>query len=252
MLILASLVVGLSLGLMGAGGSILTVPLLMLLMGMGEKAAIVHGLLIVPAIAAVGASVAARRGGVNVRVLGLFALSSMPAASLGAFLGMQLPNGIQTLILAVLMMFAAFKMIASSRNTSTPQISRVRLLFAGGGAGLLTGLVGVGGGFLIVPALVLYAGLSMHSAVANSLILIVLNALLAFVTASSTNAAVMIEWHVVAVMSGIGGIAVAAAQITGAMISQVTLKRGFAYCLMLISVGMALNVVWPLTGGEIL
>lgn len=251
MLVLAALLVGLSLGLMGAGGSILTVPLLMMLLDMGEKAAIVHGLIIVPVIAAVGAIVAVRRTGMNARVLGVFALSSMPAASVGAFLGMQLPNGIQTTILTLVMMFAAFKMLAPSKSLSHPRVSNTKLLLAGGGAGSLTGLVGVGGGFLIVPALVLYAGLTMHSAVANSLVLIVLNALLAFVTASSTNAGVVIDWQVVAVMAGIGAAAVVAAQYTGARVSQSTLKRGFAYCLLLISIGMVLNALWPIVAGEL-
>lgn len=241
MLFFSAMLVGFSLGLMGAGGSIIAVPILMLLMEMSEKVAIKHALIIVGMISLVGAINGLRKNLIDAKVLTYFALSSLPLASVGALVGHALPNGWQTAILVALMLISAFKMVASKTLDSNTQKSLLIVLISGGIAGFVTGLVGIGGGFLIVPALVLYAGLNMQQAVANSLVLIAINAAAAFVTLNIAIDSLPTDWLVVSVMSISGVIAVVGGQLIAAKINQQILKRGFAICLLGVSVALLVN-----------
>lgn len=241
MLIVAALLVGISLGLMGAGGSILAVPLLMLFLDMSEKVAIKHALLIVGVIALIGVINGARGKLLRVKTLVWFSIASIPSASLGAYVGYLLIPGLQTWLLIAMMLISAIKMLKPRVSDPTESDNKVRILLAGALAGFATGIVGIGGGFLIVPALVLFAGLTMQQAVANSLVLIFINALVAYATLGAVAQTIEMDWLVIGVMTGTGMLAVIGGQLIGAKIPQQTLKKVFAYCLIGVAALLAFN-----------
>lgn len=242
MLLLSALIVGLSLGLLGAGGSILTVPALMLLLGMEEKLAIASSLIIVAVIAFTGLLNAARKKVLETNILLWFALASIPAASIGAYMGVLLPEGMQTILLVIVMLFAAYKMFFPNTQPNAYQRNKVKLLVSGAAAGLVTGLVGVGGGFLMVPALIIYAGLTMQKSVANSLVLIAINASFAFITLQLSNPSIQLDWLVIVVMATVGSLSVLIGQKVASKLNQQLLKRGFALILLFVGVGLLIHL----------
>lgn len=243
MLLISALIIGLSLGLLGAGGSILTVPALMLLIGLDEKSAIASSLFIVAGIACVGAIKALKSKALNLKVLGAFGLSSLPAAGVGAHIGVLLPNGGQTLLLIAIMLFSASKMLRA-KGAGQPGELNLKVVFLSGiGAGLLTGIVGIGGGFLIVPALVLFAGLSMQQATANSLALITLNGGGAFVTLFASSQMPSLDWQIIAVMTGVGAVSVWVGQGISAKMNQKLLKRCFGVLLIMVAATLAYGLI---------
>lgn len=181
---LIGLVVGLSLGLVGAGGSILTVPALIYGLGVPVREAIPAALILVGSIAANGALHHHRDGTVRLDIAIRFGLAGVIGALVGARLS-ELVSPRALMILFALVMLAAAISLArrdSSRKnggtgTTTPPrpIGWGRLLGAGTAVGLMTGFFGVGGGFVIVPALALFVGLPTRQAVATSLVVIVIN-----------------------------------------------------------------------------
>lgn len=244
MLLVSALIVGISLGLLGAGGSILTVPALMLLMGMNEKTAIACSLAIVGLIAFSGIFSSIKNKTLQPKILFWFILSSLPAASFGAYLGALFADGMQTLILIAVMLLAASRMFLNSSIQPTQNTQIPKLLFAGALTGLVTGIVGVGGGFLIVPALVVFAGLTMQQAVANSLLLIALNATTAFGTLYVSPQMPEIDWTVIAVMAAVGSVAVVAGQSLAHTLEQRLLKGIFASLLVLVAISLLVNLFW--------
>jgi uncharacterized membrane protein YfcA len=210
---LGALGIGLTLGLLGAGGSILTVPVLVYLVGEPPKAAVAESLAIVGAIAAVGAVPYARKGLVSWHTVLLFSLPGMMGSYVGAVAGKYVSGDVQLTAFSGLMLVAALLMMrppkgmaaraASNASTHPAPASQTSALppavaarkpksnvsaFLGGtviGAegfviGVATGFVGVGGGFMIVPALVLLVGLPMHLAIGTSLATIALNSWIGF------------------------------------------------------------------------
>lgn len=241
MLLLSSIIIGLSLGLLGAGGSILTVPALTLILGMGEKTAVTSSLMIVGLIALVGALKAYRQGELQKRLIFSFGLVSLPFAALGARLGMWMPAGGQTLLLVGVMLIVSLKMLRNKTSAAATTPSKVALLIAAAAVGLLTGIVGVGGGFLIVPALLVFAGVSMTTAVANSLALIVINGITAFLAISLSNQSPTLDWVIILTMAGVGAITVLASQNLASHLPQQLLKRGFAMILLGLSIWLIID-----------
>lgn len=197
----AALIIGVTLGLMGGGGSILTVPVLVYLFHQGAHTATGNSLFIVGTTALVGAGLLARRGLVATRVAVLFVVPAFTMVWLTRrFLLPALPHqlGPLTLDAALLVLFAALMLITAvsmfrRREDAGPpkeellpplkQVIGPALL-----VGLVTGLVGAGGGFLIVPALALAAQLPMKRAVATSLAIIAINSLVGFLSDTQTRA----------------------------------------------------------------
>ncbi|WP_431240872.1 sulfite exporter TauE/SafE family protein [Mycolicibacterium aichiense] len=205
--------VGISLGLLGGGGSILTVPLLAYVAGMDAKHAIATSLLVVGVTSAVGAVSHARAGRVQWRTALLFGSTSM----VGAYSGGQLTRFISgdTLLVAfaVIMVVTAIAMLRG-RRTPTATAHTGVALFAktavlGLGLGLVTGTVGAGGGFLVVPALVLFGGLAMPAAVGTSLAVIAMNS---FAGLAGYLSVVQIDWAT--------ALMVTAAAVVGALIGS--------------------------------
>jgi len=178
--LLGALLIGLSLGLLGSGGSILTVPVLVYLLGEPPKQAIAESLLIVGGIALLGAIPYALRGLVSWRNVLFFGLPGMAGTYLGAWLSQFVSGQVQLLTFALVMLLAAYFMARPAPLRPTQKRQAWKIVLEGTAVGALTGFVGVGGGFLIVPALVLLGGLPMHLAVGTSLLIIALKSLAGF------------------------------------------------------------------------
>lgn len=171
-----AVIVGLSLGLLGGGGSILTVPLLVYVAGMGAKEAIAASLVVVGVTAATSVVGHARAGRVRWRTGLLFGAAGMAGAFGGGLLGAHLPGQLLLVGFALMMVATAIAMLRG-RSTVDPAKAHTELpvgqvLLDGVVVGLITGLVGAGGGFLVVPALALLGGLPMGVAVGTSLLVI--------------------------------------------------------------------------------
>ncbi|WP_018112097.1 sulfite exporter TauE/SafE family protein [Thermus igniterrae] len=180
--LLGALLIGLSLGLLGSGGSILTVPVLVYLLGEAPKQAIAESLLIVGGIALLGAVPYALRRLVDWRNVLLFGLPGMGGTYLGAWLSRFASGEVQLLTFALVMLLAAYFMARPAPLQGGKPKGRKgwKIVLDGILVGALTGFVGVGGGFLIVPALVLLGGLPMHLAVGTSLFIIALKSFAGF------------------------------------------------------------------------
>jgi uncharacterized protein len=171
--------VGGSLGLLGSGGSILLLPILIFLLGVPQKVAVAESLPIIAAIAAMGAlpHVLARR--IDWRAVLRFAPAGMLGSVVGASLSWRAPSWLQMSLLGVVVLISAWQMFRSSRGEESQKLRVVPtwlIALVGFSIGTLTGFLGVGGGFLIVPTLSLLLGLDMRRAIGTSLVLIVLNA----------------------------------------------------------------------------
>ncbi|MFF4772884.1 sulfite exporter TauE/SafE family protein [Microtetraspora fusca] len=180
----AAVVVGLTLGLFGGGGSILTVPLLAYVAGVPTKAAIAMSLFVVGVTSAVSAIGHARAGRIRWKTGLIFGAAGMAGAYGGGLLGPHLPEALLMAAFALMMAATAIAMIRG-RKTPSPGPARTDLPIAqvvveGVVVGVVTGLVGAGGGFLVVPTLVLLGGLPMSVAVGTSLVVIVMKSFAGF------------------------------------------------------------------------
>ncbi len=175
--LIGAVAIGLVLGLLGSGGSILTVPVLVYLVGVPDKVAIAESLAIVGLIAAVGVIPYARQKLVDWHSVLYFGVPGIIGTYGGAALARWVPGAVQLALFAIVMLLAAALMLRSKKVATSSNQTRKRqplwlIAIEGLFVGVLTGLVGVGGGFLIVPALVLLGGLSMRLAVGTSLMII--------------------------------------------------------------------------------
>ena len=180
--IMLGFAIGLSLGLLGGGGSILTVPALVYLVGLSPQAAVTASLVIVGANSAMGAFMHRSQGTLNWKVALVFGGTGMAMAYLAAGWSKALPSTTLMMLFAVLMLVVGLFMMLKPTPLGNDEGGRGWLVtvLTGAGVGLLTGFLGVGGGFLIVPALVMLVGLSMRQAVGTSLVVIAMNSLAGF------------------------------------------------------------------------
>lgn len=171
--------IGLSLGFLGGGGSILTVPALVYIVGQSPQAAVTASLMIVGANASMGAFFHRAQGTLNWRVALVFGGVGMVAAYLSAGLSKLLPPTVLMILFALLMIAVGLLMILSKPPLEQDEKGRSWwvTVVSGAGVGVLTGFLGVGGGFLIVPALVMLVGLPIRQAVGTSLVVIAMNSL---------------------------------------------------------------------------
>jgi uncharacterized protein len=180
--VICALVIGVSLGLLGAGGSILTVPLLTFVASMAPRDAITSSLFAVAVTAALATVMHGIAGRVRWRIGLVFGVAGMGGAYGGARLSGYLPERLLMVLFALLMAAAAVAMLRGRRwiteAAERPMTASAAAMIAvqGGALGCLTGLVGVGGGFIIVPVLTLLARLPLKAAVGTSVLIISLNA----------------------------------------------------------------------------
>jgi uncharacterized membrane protein YfcA len=191
-----SVFIGIALGLLGGGGSILTVPLLVYVVGMDTKHAIASGLFVVGVTSLVGLVSHARAGRVRWRTGLVFGASGMVGAFVGARIGVHLPGTLLLVAFALMMVATAIAMIRGRgpvRPGSRTDLPVVRMITDGALVGLVTGTVGAGGGFLVVPALALLGGLPITIAVGTSLLVISMNTLSGFTSYATS---LTIDWQV--------------------------------------------------------
>ena len=235
-----ALTTGLSLGLLGSGGSILTVPVLTYLVGQDEKIAIAGSLAIVGTISLVTGIPYARAQLVDFRSVTFFGLPGMAGAFLGAILSSFVPGVVQLGVFALLMMAAAvfmFRSVPMKPEVEACDPTVFRLGVQGLSVGVVTGFVGVGGGFMIVPALVLLGGLSMRRAIGTSLFIISLNSLTGFLKHLDILHALgeQLDWRVIGVFSVLGVVGGFVGKAVSVRIPQHRIRRGFAVFLVAIS-----------------
>lgn len=237
---IGALLVGLSLGLLGSGGSILTVPVLIYLAGEQEKVAIAESLGIVGTISFAGFIPYALKQKVHWRSVILFGLPGMAGTYGGAVVAEFVSGTFQLLLFAVVMLVAAVMMFRNKNNLKSAgaiEISHAwwKIVLEGLAVGVLTGLVGVGGGFLIVPALVLLGGLPMGLAVGTSLLIIALKSFSGFYKYIDVldGLGLSINWQLVLVFSLIGAVGSLIGNKVAGKISNERLKKGFAVFLVL-------------------
>lgn len=238
-----ALLVGLSLGILGGGGSILTVPIFRYALGMGVKESIGMGLGVVSLTSLVGMLRHWKQGNVELRALAIFAPAAVVSTYGGARFAALVPGVVQMVGLALVMGAAAIMMWSgapASRNPSgssegPASTARPRpevIIGLGIGLGFLTGLLGVGGGFLVVPALVLFLGLEMKRAVGTSLGVIALNAASGF---AGYLGQVTMDWALIAGFTAMAMVGVFLGATLVPYISTKNLRRGFAVFLVLVA-----------------
>ncbi|MEI5102549.1 sulfite exporter TauE/SafE family protein [Streptomyces sp. PmtG] len=234
----AGAVVGLALGALGGGGSMLAVPALMYGLGFTPAAATTAGLLIVAATSATALYAHARAGRVRWRAGALFAAAGIPpAAAAGAVAG-RLPQAALTGSFAAVAALAGTRMLRPpAPPRAAPSTARpVRAAAAGAGLGALTGLLGVGGGFLVVPALVTVLAFEMRAATGTSLLVITANSLASLATRGGTVGG--LDWAVIAPFTGAAILGAWDGQRLAARLSGDTLRRAFAGVLLAVAAAM--------------
>lgn len=237
--------VGLSLGLLGSGGAILTVPILVYLVGHAEKTAIAESLAIVGAIALVGVLRAATQRRIDWTSAVLLAVPGIAGTWLGAHVAQWVPGAVQLLLLAGLMVTASALMFRKPRagdapacamkpGERAPACGTAIIAAQGVGLGFATGLVGVGGGFLIVPVLVLLRRLPMPTAIGTSLAIITVNSGTGLVKYAGGNG-LALDWRIVGMFIGLGVAGSLVGNILAGRIYQDTLRRVFAVFLVVMA-----------------
>jgi uncharacterized membrane protein YfcA len=177
--VLLSSGIGLSLGLVGGGGSIITVPVLVYVAGVPVKEAVGLSLAIVGATAAVGAALQVRQGNAHLKAAAVFGATGMLGAPCGARLTPLVPGPVLMVLFALLMVAVGLRLIhgrSEAEGSPAGACSLSKCGLAGLAVGVLTGFLGVGGGFVIVPALLRFARLPMRRAAGTSLLVIAANA----------------------------------------------------------------------------
>ncbi|MDX3640945.1 sulfite exporter TauE/SafE family protein [Streptomyces sp. MB09-02B] len=240
--LVAGAVVGLSLGALGGGGSVLAVPALVYLLGFAPAAAATASLVIVSVTSATALAAHLRAGTVRLRGGLLFAAAGLVPAALGGALSASLPPALLTAAFALTAALAAYRMLRPSgtrRKASTVRPNRVAL--SGAGLGGVTGVLGVGGGFLAVPALVNVVGLRMRDAVGTSLLVITVNSFAAL--AGRTGAAESLDWMVVAPFAASAVLGAWDGRRLAAKVSGNTLRRIFAWLLLGVAAAMLVDAI---------
>ncbi|TDF38620.1 sulfite exporter TauE/SafE family protein [Alteromonadaceae bacterium M269] len=235
-----ALAIGLSLGLLGSGGSILTVPVLVYLLGQEEKVAIAGSLAIVGTIALVGAIPYMFKKLVDWQNVLWFGIPGMIGTYLGAYASQFIPGVAQLTLFAIIMLVAAYKMISSplTDNQKFVERSPIKISIDGLIVGVVTGIVGVGGGFLIVPALVLLGGLSMRHAVATSLVIIALKSYSGFYKYLDVleTQGLALDWSAIYLISAVGILGSFVGNAISSKLPQQKLKRFFGGFLVVMAI----------------
>lgn len=249
---LAAIFMGISLGLIGGGGSILTVPILVYLFKQDPLIATTGSLFVVGTTAFVGAALNARKKIVDFKTGVLFAIPSFAGVFVARhFVLPNIPNHIVSVgaltltkpllvmgTFGIIMLLASRAMIQSGGSSSPPaplsdskKNGLLAIVWQGFLIGITTGFVGAGGGFLIIPALVLLLKLPMKTAVGTSLAIIAANSLFGFTISIESQS---FEWPLLFKISAIGIVGIAIGQFYASKVNEKLLKRGFGYFVLVI------------------
>jgi len=241
--------VGIALGLLGGGGSILTVPLLAYVAGMDAKQAIATSLLVVGTTSMVAAVSHARAGRVQWRTGLVFGVAGMAGAYGGGLLARFIPGSVLLIGFAVMMIATAIAMLRGRKDVRPAEpghrIPVPKVIVEGLVVGLVTGLVGAGGGFLVVPALALLGGLPMPIAVGTSLVVIAMKSFAGFAGYLSS---VSIDWKVAGMVTAAAVVgALVGARLT-ALVNPDSLRKSFGWFVLVMSSVILFEEVHPAVG----
>jgi len=255
MLILAaalSFIMGITLGLLGGGGSILTVPILTEVIGLPGKEAIATSLLVVGATAAISTFPHARAGNVDWSTGLVFAVFAMAGSYVGGRLAVFISATILLILFALLMVVTAAAMLRkkadppgsepTERKMSVPKVAIEGLV-----VGAVTGLVGAGGGFLVVPALVVFGGVPMRRAVGTSLLVI---ALKSFTGYFGHAAHTTIDWELTGLVTAAAVVGTFVGVALVRRLDPNVLRRAFAYFVLVMGVLFMAKQVSVLVSGD--
>lgn len=237
----AGAVIGLALGALGGGGSVLAVPALIYLLGFTPVAATTASLVIVSVTSATALIAHTRDGNVRWRTGLMFAAAGIVPAMLGGLLAGRLPAAVLTLAFAVVAGVAAVRMLRPRPAQPVTTVRPGKAVAAGAGLGAVTGVLGVGGGFLAVPALVSVLGLRMKAAVGTSLLVITINSLAALAMRAGT--ADGLDWGLIAPFAAAAVLGAWDGKRLAAKVSGGMLQRIFAMVLLLVAGLMLVDVV---------
>ncbi|MET9349965.1 sulfite exporter TauE/SafE family protein [Streptomyces termitum] len=235
----AGAVIGLALGALGGGGSVLAVPALIYLLDFSPASATTAALLIVTATSATALFAHARDGNVAWRTGALFAAAGVVPAFLAGAAAGHLPAAALTVAFSVVAALAAVRMLRPSRAEPPERIRPAKAAGAGAGLGAVTGFLGVGGGFLAVPALVGVLGLRMRQAVGTSLLVITVNSLAALSARAGTGGD--LRWEVIAPFTGAAILGAWDGKRLATKITGQGLQRIFAFVLLGVAVFMLVD-----------
>jgi len=247
---LLAIAIGISLGLLGGGGSVLALPVLVYVMGIAPKPAIAMTLIIVGTVSLVGVIPHARRGNLALKQGAIFGSATMVGAYLGARIA-TLPlvtSALQMTLFAVSMLLAAGLMIYRTSKAepalSTNELNSIQyikpvckycwlwLMTEGLGVGILTGLVGVGGGFAIVPALVLLGNVPMKKAIGTSLLIISCNSIAGLLGYLGH---ISLDWNLTVSFTFLAGFGTIIGAYLAQFVSAQQLQKGFGYFLLVVA-----------------
>ncbi|MFM8255265.1 MAG: sulfite exporter TauE/SafE family protein [Bacteroidota bacterium] len=257
---IASLLIGLTLGLIGGGGSILTVPVLVYLFNVDPLQATAYSLFIVGATSAIGAFPKYKEGQVNLKTALIFGAPSIIAVyatrkwvvpaiptQIGQWGEFVLTKNVLLMLLfALLMVAASFSMISTQKSLGVAEkksqfFNYPLILIEGAVVGLLTGLVGAGGGFLIIPALVILTGLPMKQAVGTSLLIIAAKSLIGF-TGDVTEQA--IDWVLLGFVTVMAVVGIIVGNQLSKKIDGNKLKKGFGWFVLVMGLYILIKEGW--------
>jgi uncharacterized protein len=249
---IASVFIGISLGLIGGGGSILTVPVLVYLFGVDPVLATAYSLFIVGSTSLVGVFPKYKQGLVNLKTALIFGAPAIAAVyATRAFLVPLIPKEVFTagsfivtksilmmILFAVLMVFASISMIREKKQTNgtsngEQKFNYPMILLEGAVVGVLTGLVGAGGGFLIIPALVLFSKLPMKQAVGTSLLIIAAKSLIGFTGDLSHY---QINWKLLLIVTALAIVGILIGNKLSHKIPGEKLKKGFGWFVLVMGI----------------
>jgi len=246
-----ALVVGLSLGLIGGGGSILAVPILAYLFAYDEKVATAYSLFIVGSAALVGGLRQSRIGNVDWKTATVFGIPAIAGVwIIRSFLIPVLPNVLFTFesfeftrrmamfgLFSILMILAAYTMLSDKKRkggTGEIKYNYPLIVLEGLIVGGITGMVGAGGGFLIIPALVVLANLEIKKAVGTSLVIIALKSLMGFFLGDAIT--MNIDWNFLLLFTSFTVVGIFIGIQLGKYIDGQRLKKGFGYFIMVMAI----------------
>lgn len=247
-----SALIGLSLGLIGRGGSIITVPILVYVLGVEAHEAVGMSLAVVGGTSLVGSILHHRRGNLEMTIGLTFGVSGMMGAFAGSPLTELLSPSVLLMTFAILMLFIAVLMLRR-KPAAESEIDRLhekpnvwKVLLAGFGVGVLTGFLGVGGGFLIVPALVMFGGLAMKEAIATSLFVIFLNCVAGLIGHSSQ---IGFDWGLTAQVTALAVAGTIIGTLLSLKLEAKKLQKGFAVFVLAVAVFLMVKNYGVLFGG---
>ncbi|MEU3744269.1 MULTISPECIES: sulfite exporter TauE/SafE family protein [Streptomyces] len=238
LVLVASVLIGVSLGILGGGGSILTVPILVYLAGQDTKEAIATSLFVVGVTSLVGLVPHARAGRVRWRTGLIFGAVSMIGAYGGGRLAEYIPGTVLLVTFALMMLATAAAMLRKSRKAKAAKPAHAELpvkhvIVEGLVVGAVTGLVGSGGGFLVVPALALLGGLPMSVAVGTSLLVI---AMKSFSGLAGHLADIQIDWNLALMVTAAAVVGSLVGSRFAGRIPQDTLRKAFGWFVVVMGV----------------